>query len=72
MQSPQPSPKGFDEGMYFGEILAMDGNEMPYLDRHHYKALHNDFHFIKKPGLGWINSHVYVLKYVNFELKQVE
>jgi hypothetical protein len=64
--------KGFDEGMYFGEILAMDGNEMPYLDRHRYKALHNDFHFIKKPGLGWINSHVYVLKYVNFELKQVE
>jgi hypothetical protein len=64
--------KGFDEGMYFGELLAQDGNELAALDRHHYKALHNSFHFIKKPGLGWINTHVNVYKYANFELKQVE
>jgi len=64
--------KGFDEGLYFGEILALEGNEMAHLDLHDYKALHNSFHFVKKPGLGWINNHVNVLKYINFELKQVE
>jgi hypothetical protein len=64
--------KGFDEGIYFGELLAQEGNELAHLDQHDFKALHNSFHFIKKPGFGWINNHVNVLKYVNFELKQVE
>jgi len=64
--------KGFDEGMYFGNVLALEGNELDHLDKHRYKALHNEFNFIKKPGLGWINTHVNVLKYANFELKQVE
>jgi hypothetical protein len=64
--------KGFDEGLYFGELLAQDGNELLRLDRHDYKALHNYFHFVKKPGLGWINTHVHILKYANFELKPVE
>jgi hypothetical protein len=27
---------------------------------------------LRNPGLGWINTHVDVLKYTNFELKQVE
>lgn len=64
--------KGFDEGLYFGELLAQNGNEFTRLDLHDYTALHNSFHFIKKPGQGWINTHVNVLKYTNFELKQVE
>jgi hypothetical protein len=71
----EPTPyayKGFDEGLYFGELLALDGNEIVRLDRHDYTALHNNFHFIKKLGQGWINTHVNVFKYANFELKQVE
>ncbi|WP_345950957.1 hypothetical protein ABDD95_05795 [Mucilaginibacter sp. PAMB04274] len=64
--------KGFDEGMYFGEILGQDGNEMTRLNQHKFTALHNDFQFITKPGLGWVNTHVSVLKYVNFELRKVE
>ncbi|QJD97161.1 hypothetical protein HH214_15420 [Mucilaginibacter robiniae] len=64
--------KGFDEGLYFGELLAQETNELSRLDRHDYKALHNNFHFVKKPGQGWVNTHVNLLKYVNFELKQVE
>lgn len=64
--------KGFDEGLYFGEVLAQEGNELNHLDHHDYKALHNNYHFVKKAGLGWINTHVNVLKYTNFELKQVE
>jgi hypothetical protein len=64
--------KGFDEGLYFGEVLAQDGNEMSRLNQHPYTALHNDFRFVKKTGLGWINTHVNVLKYANFELRKVE
>jgi hypothetical protein len=64
--------KGFDEAMYFGEVLAQEDNEITRLDRHDYKALHNDFHFEKKSGTGWVNTYVSLLKYANFELKQVE
>jgi hypothetical protein len=64
--------KGFDEGLYFGNLLAQDGNQLTRLDANDYAALHNNFHFIKKPGQGWINTHVNVFKYTNFELKQVQ
>ncbi|MBS7564014.1 hypothetical protein KHS38_06315 [Mucilaginibacter sp. Bleaf8] len=66
------SYKGFDDGLYFGELLAQDALELNRLDKHNFQALHNDFVFEKKPGLGWINTHVNILKYVNFELKKVE
>ncbi|WP_295767242.1 ABC transporter substrate-binding protein [uncultured Mucilaginibacter sp.] len=64
--------KGFDQAMYFGTVMAQEGNELDHLDKHRYKALHNEFNFIKRPGLGWINTHVGIYKYANFELKQVE
>ncbi len=69
----QPSDysiKGFDEGLYFGQLLASD--KIKDLGDNDFSGLHNDFHFIKKPGLGWINTHVGLLKYANFELKKVE
>jgi hypothetical protein len=62
--------KGFDEGMYFGRQLI--DNNFAALDKADFTGLHNRFHFIKKNGLGWINTHVNVLMYANFELKQVE
>ncbi|MDN3579661.1 ABC transporter substrate-binding protein [Mucilaginibacter flavus] len=62
--------KGFDEGMYFGKQL-MDAN-FAALDKADFTGLHNNFHFVKKAGLGWINTHVNVLMYSNFELKPVE
>jgi hypothetical protein len=62
--------KGFDEGMYFGKQL-MDAN-FASLDKADFTGLHNNFHFIKKAGLGWVNTHVNVLMYSNFELKPVE
>jgi hypothetical protein len=71
----EPSPyayKGFDEAMYFGTLVAQDGEPLAHLDQYPYKALHNSFGFVKKNGAGWINTHVNVLKYSNFELKQVE
>lgn len=62
--------KGFDEGMYFGKQLI--DNNFASLDKADFTGLHNKFRFIKKPGLGWVNTHVNVLMYSNFELKQVE
>jgi hypothetical protein len=62
--------KGFDEGMYFGRQLI--DNNFAALDKADFTGLHNNFHFIKKNGMGWVNTHVNVLMYANFELKQVE
>jgi ABC-type branched-subunit amino acid transport system substrate-binding protein len=69
----EPTPysiKGFDEGLYFGQQLA-SGN-LKNITGTDYRGLHNDFHFQKKPGVGWVNTHVDLLKYSNFELKKVE
>jgi ABC-type branched-subunit amino acid transport system substrate-binding protein len=62
--------KGFDEGLYFGQLLATDN--LKNLTGTPFTGLHNNFQFQKKAGLGWINTHVNVYKYVNFELKKVE
>ncbi|BAU55985.1 ABC transporter substrate-binding protein [Mucilaginibacter gotjawali] len=62
--------KGFDEGMYLGRQLSA-GN-LKNLAQTDFSGLHNDFKFEKKAGLGWINTHVSVYKYANFELKKVE
>jgi ABC-type branched-subunit amino acid transport system substrate-binding protein len=64
--------KGFDEGMYFGQVLASGKEGLKKLNTNDAEALHNDFNFEKKPGIGWVNTHVNILKYVNFELKKVE
>jgi hypothetical protein len=68
-----PTPfaiKGFDEGMYLGRLAATDS--LKNLGPGRFTGIHNSFRFVKKPGLGWVNTHVNILKYVNFELKQVE
>jgi ABC-type branched-subunit amino acid transport system substrate-binding protein len=64
--------KGFDEGMYFGELLAKDNDDYTRPEQNDYTGIHNSFHFVKRPGLGWINTHVDILKYENFDLKKVE
>lgn len=66
------SIKGFDEGMYFGNLLGKDNDGLKNLGQNGYTGLHNSFRFVKKPGLGWINTHVNVLKYSNFALKKVK
>jgi ABC-type branched-subunit amino acid transport system substrate-binding protein len=62
--------KGFDEGMYFGQMLA--GKGLKNMTQTDFTGLHNSFHFVKKPGLGWVNTHVNLLLYSNYELKPVE
>jgi ABC-type branched-subunit amino acid transport system substrate-binding protein len=62
--------KGFDEGMYLGQLLGTGG--LKDLTKIDFTGLHNSFQFQKKAGLGWINTHVDVYKYANFELKKLE
>jgi ABC-type branched-subunit amino acid transport system substrate-binding protein len=62
--------KGFDEGLYLGQQLAT-GN-LKDITKTNFDGLHNSFQFQKKPGIGWVNTHVSIYKYANFELKKVE
>ena len=64
--------KGFDEGMYFGAILGKNTGELKGLDKDAFEGLHNNFNFIYKNGLGWVNTHVNIYHYSNFDLKKVE
>jgi hypothetical protein len=64
--------KGFDEGLYFGKQLFANVKGMAELDKTDFTGIHNSFRFVKKAGLGWVNTHVNILMYTNFELKQVE
>lgn len=64
--------KGFDEGMYFGKLLAESNGNAIKPEQEGFEGLHNNFHFVKKAGEGWINTHVNVLKYINFELRVIE
>ncbi|MEO7214052.1 ABC transporter substrate-binding protein [Mucilaginibacter sp.] len=64
--------KGFDEGLYFGQLLARDDDSYRRVEQNDFTGLHNSFHFEKKPGQGWINTHVNILRYENFELKPVQ
>jgi len=62
--------KGFDEGLYFGQLLGT--NNIKNMAQTDFSGLHNNFHFVKKTGMGLVNTHVYLLLYTNFELKQVQ
>ncbi|HVW98653.1 MAG TPA: hypothetical protein VHA56_21980 [Mucilaginibacter sp.] len=61
--------KGFDEGLYFGSLLGE--GDVKQMDADDFKGLHNRF-TLKKTNLGWVNTHVGIYKYSNFELKKVE
>jgi len=64
--------KGFDEGLYFGKLLAVNGAQLTHLDKNSFVGLHNNFLFAYRPGLGWVNTHVGLYQYANFELKPVQ
>lgn len=64
--------KGFDEGYYFGTLLSNKADDFKRLDKLNYDGIHNQFNFIKVNGSGWVNTHVSIYQYQNFELKPVE
>ncbi|TFF35064.1 ABC transporter substrate-binding protein [Mucilaginibacter psychrotolerans] len=64
--------KGFDEGLYFAQLMAREDDSYRRVEQNDFIGLHNSFHFEKKPGLGWVNTHVDILRYQDFELKPVQ
>jgi ABC-type branched-subunit amino acid transport system substrate-binding protein len=64
--------KGFDAGYYFGGLIGTSPNALKHLDQYNYTGLLNDFNFKKSEGNGWINTHVRMLQYQNFDLKPVQ
>ena len=63
--------KGFDEGYYFGLMIATGADNFKHLDRHDFEGLRNNFVFAKTDGYGWVNTDVAILRYHNFELVPV-
>ncbi len=64
--------KGFDEGYYFGGLLNAGVDSLAHMDKATYAGMYNQFNFIKTANYGWVNTHVSILQYQNFELKKVE
>ena len=65
--------KGFDAGLYFGQLLAKHGRDyLNFLTRDEYKGLHNNFSFEKDDQLGYINTSLMLLQYKDFALNVIE
>lgn len=64
--------KGFDEGMYFGELLGQNNGDIKAMTKTDYEGIHNNFHIVKRPGIGYVNTHVNVMDYRYYELRKVE
>ena len=63
--------KGFDTGMYFARLSADAGFDFKQLQNAPVDA-GNEYQFVQKKGYGWINTHVELLQYDNYTLKQVQ
>jgi ABC-type branched-subunit amino acid transport system substrate-binding protein len=65
--------KGYDIGLYFGNLIANSGPDyLSQLSKHKYRGLHNNFSFIYDPHLGYINTSLMLLQYKNFALNTIE
>jgi hypothetical protein len=64
--------KGFDEGLYFGKLLGENNGDVKNLTQSDFNGINNNFRFIKKPGVGYINTHVNIMDYRYYELRKVE
>jgi hypothetical protein len=53
--------------MYFGKLLGA-ANSLKNMDKTDFNGINSDFTFQKKVGMGWVNTHVELLMYNNFEL----
>lgn len=65
--------KGFDTGFYFAKLLAKYGADyLKHIEKEKYPGLHNTFSFIHDSKLGYINTHLMLLRYQDFALKTIE
>ncbi|MBE7179430.1 MAG: ABC transporter substrate-binding protein, partial [Mucilaginibacter polytrichastri] len=64
--------KGFDAAMYFGKMVAKNGsNFSDDLSKQSYDGLANELIW-QKTANGWVNRHVYVLRYRDMQLQPEE
>lgn len=65
--------KGYDEGFYFGSLMAKYGeNFTSFLTKEKYKGLHNSFDFAFHPQQGYYNTQLFLLQYKNIALTVVD
>jgi len=65
--------KGYDIGLYFGNLIANAGPDFTgQITKHKYRGLHNNFAFVYDPKLGFINTSLMLLQYKNFALNTIE
>jgi ABC-type branched-subunit amino acid transport system substrate-binding protein len=65
--------KGFDIGLYFGQLLAKHGTRyLDFLTKDGYRGLHNSFDFEFDPQYGYFNKHLMLLQYRNLSLDLIE
>ena len=64
--------KGFDNGYYFGKLLARYGTDyIDHLTDETYEGLHNSFHFSRDSKVGFKNTDLMMLQYRGFELQVI-
>lgn len=65
--------KGYDIGLFFGNLIARSGPDfLNQMTKHNYRGLHNGFHFVHDDKLGYINTSLMLLQYKNFALNTIE
>lgn len=65
--------KGYDIGLFFGNLIARSGPDfLNQITKHNYRGLHNGFHFVHDDKLGYINTSLMLLQYKNFALNTIE
>ncbi len=64
--------KGFDNGYYFGKLLAKYGMDYrKHLTDETYTGLHTNFHFSQDNKAGFKNTNVMMMQYRGFELQVI-
>ncbi|MBE7176309.1 MAG: hypothetical protein INR69_07910 [Mucilaginibacter polytrichastri] len=62
--------KGFETANYFGRLISEEGGDFAEtLSKNPAKGLSNNLEWALTPAAGWVNEHVFILRYDNLELK---
>ena len=68
----QYSYLGYDMGFYFGKSLTSGDSLQVSLNSFDWKGIHNDFHFTHDPKLGYQNTSIKMLEYINNTLQEAK
>jgi hypothetical protein len=63
---------GYDIGLYFGKSMTSADSLKVRLENSDWKGLQNDFHFTWDPKLGYRNTSLKMLEYINNTLQEAK